>query len=433
MTYQKPSQTIILAVMAITLIAGCSAKKEVQPTATDYPVPTEQPATEAVPLPQQQDVAPDTFSISTGSTECTLTTSAPTEEEKALVASLDPISENDHVFGNPEAKLSVLVYGDLSCPACQQAYLVLEDVVKTFPSDVNLVYRHLPLTSLHPMAMIAAAATEAAAKQGKYFELVKYLYEHQNEWSGLTSEAEFVEWVTSKLVYLDINPDVFAEDVKDQSVYDAIYNETQAHYAEGLTFTPLMVMGGKVFSGYQDLLNLISVQSYNGYTSCPEWVIVDGVDYGAVIKTSFGDVVVDLLEDQAPLAVNNFVFLAKAGYYNNTYFHRVVESAIAQAGDPSNSSYLGPGFTFPDENLASSDYAQPGMVGLANAGNANTNGSQFFITLKPYEGLTGRYTLFGTTDQAGLDILALLTPFVSTWGQTPPAENAILTITITEK
>lgn len=126
----------------------------------------------------------------------------------------------------------------------------------------------------------------------------------------------------------------------------------------------------------------------------PEQVLEDGVDYRAVFCTGAGAVYIDLYEDLTPVTVNNFVFLAQQGYYDNTTFHRVLEDFMAQAGDPTGTGSGGPGYQFQDEPVGFLVFDTPGKLAMANAG-AGTNGSQFFITTAPTPHLNYRHTLFG--------------------------------------
>ncbi len=126
----------------------------------------------------------------------------------------------------------------------------------------------------------------------------------------------------------------------------------------------------------------------------PEIVLEDGVDYRAIFCTGAGAIYVDLLEDYTPLTVNNFVFLAQNGFYNNTTFHRVIEGFMAQGGDPTASGAGGPGYQFADEFLPFLTFDEPGWLAMANAG-PGTNGSQFFITTAPTQHLNARHTIFG--------------------------------------
>lgn len=131
-----------------------------------------------------------------------------------------------------------------------------------------------------------------------------------------------------------------------------------------------------------------------------DWVLEDNVDYRAIFCTDAGPVYVDLFEDFAPITVNNFVFLAQNGFYNNTMFHRVIEEFMAQGGDPTGTGTGGPGYQFQDEFVGFLNFDRPGWLAMANAnrpeqGIVGTNGSQFFITTVPTPHLDFRHTIFG--------------------------------------
>lgn len=126
----------------------------------------------------------------------------------------------------------------------------------------------------------------------------------------------------------------------------------------------------------------------------PEQVLEPGVDYRAVFCTEAGAIYVDLYESQTPLTVNNFVFLAQRGYFNNTMFHRVLANFMAQGGDPTATGSGGPGYRFEDEFLGFLHFDTTGQLAMANAG-PGTNGSQFFITTSAPDWLNYNHTIFG--------------------------------------
>ncbi len=135
------------------------------------------------------------------------------------------------------------------------------------------------------------------------------------------------------------------------------------------------------------------------YTKAEE-VLKSGIDYRAIFCTAVGPIYVDLTEKETPIAVNNFVFLAQNGFYNNTTFHRVIANFMAQGGDPTATGTGGPGYQFNDEIDPSLTFDAPGKLAMANSG-PNTNGSQFFITTAPYPSLDGGYTEFGLVVRGG--------------------------------
>jgi cyclophilin family peptidyl-prolyl cis-trans isomerase len=117
--------------------------------------------------------------------------------------------------------------------------------------------------------------------------------------------------------------------------------------------------------------------------------------YQAIFHTNRGDFTVELFAQQAPVTVNNFVFLARDGFYNGTTFHRVIKGFMAQGGDPTATGTGGPGYKWNDEPGALAlKHDGPGILSMANAGK-NTNGSQFFITFGPTPHLNGKHAVFG--------------------------------------
>jgi peptidyl-prolyl cis-trans isomerase B (cyclophilin B) len=117
--------------------------------------------------------------------------------------------------------------------------------------------------------------------------------------------------------------------------------------------------------------------------------------YVATVNTNQGSVVIELFPKEAPKTVNNFVFLAREGYYDGVIFHRVIESFMIQGGDPTGTGGGGPGYSFEDEFVPSLVFDRSGILAMANSG-PNTNGSQFFITTVPTPHLNQRHTIFGT-------------------------------------
>jgi len=125
--------------------------------------------------------------------------------------------------------------------------------------------------------------------------------------------------------------------------------------------------------------------------------------YTARFKTERGEIVCQLHAAQAPLTVENFVNLARAGFYDGTTFHRVIPGFMAQGGDPTGTGRGGPGYSFRDEFTSELRHDAAGVLSMANAG-ANTNGSQFFLTLGPTPHLDGRHSIFGRVTD-GMDVL----------------------------
>lgn len=131
--------------------------------------------------------------------------------------------------------------------------------------------------------------------------------------------------------------------------------------------------------------------------------IEPGKSYTAVFETSKGNIECQLFAKDAPVTVNNFVFLAREKFYDGTVFHRVINDFMIQGGDPTATGTGGPGYRFADEVKNNPRKHQVGSLSMANAG-PNTNGSQFFITLAPTPWLDGKHAIFGEVVE-GMDVI----------------------------
>ncbi len=170
--------------------------------------------------------------------------------------------------------------------------------------------------------------------------------------------------------------------------------------------------------------------SRNGmYATAPAMTIDPAKTYIATIETEKGNIVAELYASKVPNTVNNFVFLARQGFYDNTTFHRVIAEFMAQAGDPTGTGMGGPGYRFADEFDATLTHDGPGVLSMANSG-ANTNGSQFFITFAATPWLDGKHAVFGKVIE-GLDVLYSISIRDPQTATTPG--DLIKTIRITEK
>jgi cyclophilin family peptidyl-prolyl cis-trans isomerase len=139
------------------------------------------------------------------------------------------------------------------------------------------------------------------------------------------------------------------------------------------------------------------------WAKTPEISLDPNKKYSAVFKTDKGEITVSLYSSKVPRTVNNFVFLAREGFYDNTIFHRVIADFMVQGGDPTGTGMGGPGYKFNDEFDSSLRHSGPGVLSMANAG-PNTNGSQFFITHVATPWLDNKHSVFGQIVK-GLDVL----------------------------
>ena len=164
------------------------------------------------------------------------------------------------------------------------------------------------------------------------------------------------------------------------------------------------------------------------YSSPPELTIDTGKTYKAVITTTKGEIALDLFASEVPNTVNNFVFLAREGFYDNVIFHRVIPGFMIQGGDPTGTGMGGPGYRFNDEPVRRS-YVQ-GTLAMANAG-ANTNGSQFFIMHADFA-LPPNYTIFGQAT-SGQDVVDAIATAPRGANDRPNEPTQILSVEIIEE
>jgi cyclophilin family peptidyl-prolyl cis-trans isomerase len=135
----------------------------------------------------------------------------------------------------------------------------------------------------------------------------------------------------------------------------------------------------------------------------PEMQIDPNKKYKAHMETDNGTMAIELFANKTPKTVNNFVFLAREGFYDGVIFHRVIDNFMVQGGDPAGTGTGGPGYRFEDEFHPSLKHDKQGILSMANAG-PGTNGSQFFITHGPTPHLDNKHSVFGQVVD-GLDVL----------------------------
>jgi cyclophilin family peptidyl-prolyl cis-trans isomerase len=320
---------------------------------------------------------------------------------------------------------------------------LLKRLADAYPQDVQIVYRHFPLPS-HPLSFMAAEAAEAAGAQDKFWEMEALIFENQAAWNAQSS-AEFRKTLSQYAQQIGLDVKQFDEEL-DGGKYKAQVQAAQDLAMQlQISYTPFLLLNGSQFPqgiNYLAYPDLDGVVKYlvelpkKQYKEAPALQIDKNKEYIATMKTDQGDIVVRLFADKAPLAVNNFVFLAKNGWYDGVTFHRVLPDFMAQGGDPTGLGIGGPGYSFPNE-VTGLKFDKEGLIAMANAG-PDTNGSQFFITYGPASQLDAadpvqeaKYTIFGEVIE-GMDVARKLTPRdpeqrPDFWG------SAIKTITIEEK
>jgi cyclophilin family peptidyl-prolyl cis-trans isomerase len=311
---------------------------------------------------------------------------------------------------------------------------VLAALLADHPDDVRIVYRHFPLTT-HDKAALAMQAAEAAGLQGKFWELHNLLFMNRNDWVDLTSE-EFLNWLNQKIDELELDREQFFIDIGSNKLISRAKEAYANNATIGMSGTPFLVINGIPYNGPLDFANLAAtiemiLLEKRQFIDCPPMLIDPDKHYIATLHTEKGNIDIELYADKAPLAVNNFVFLARQGWFDGITFHRVIEGYIAQAGDPSGTGFGGPGYAFSNEISPDLTFDGPGVVGMANAG-PDSNGSQFFITYTAIPRLNGSYTIFGRVI-SGMNVVEQLTVRDPSQSMELPPGDLILGVSIEEK
>lgn len=322
-----------------------------------------------------------------------------------------------HTLGPENAPVTLLLYGDFQCVLCARYARDLEELRARYPDSVRLIWRHLPDMRTHDKAALALQAAEAAAAQGQFWSMHDQLFTHLDQWQAL-SPADFRALLPGYAAIVGLDVGRFEAEL-DAGLYAPMVEVALRDAAEfEIMGAPILLLNGVPYSGRDDLFGLdeavrLELLTLRHFAAAPPLTLEMGASYRATILTERGTIVIDLFSGAAPQAVNNFIFLAQNGWYDNTTFHYVIPGFIAQTGDPSGSGRGGPGYTIPDEHVNGLAFDQAGRVAMAHpAGEANSAGSQFFITmapLAPASEWTGQYTIFGQV-VAGMEIVEALTP-----------------------
>ena len=155
------------------------------------------------------------------------------------------IAPNGHVRGLETATLALVEYGDFQCPACKTYHPIVREVLAAYDGRLKLVFKHFPLTSVHPNAAPAALSAEAAGAQGKFFEMHDILYERQSEWAGLTpahAQEKFISYARQ----LKLDEEKFTEDIKNKELEGIVRAHQEEGIENGVSSTPTFFLNGKI-------------------------------------------------------------------------------------------------------------------------------------------------------------------------------------------
>jgi cyclophilin family peptidyl-prolyl cis-trans isomerase/protein-disulfide isomerase len=334
----------------------------------------------------------------------------PTTEPTPTLRPIDPVSEEDWTRGAANAVVQVLVYSDFQCPYCADLFSVLDEMLRRHPDEFQLVFRHFPLVSIHDKAFIAAQAAEAAGAQRQFWAMHDLLFQTRQEWVELPP-AEFPQWLVNRSLELNLDHDRFEREFLAGD-YAQIVEQDYIHAVEsGIPGTPFIFFNGFLFRLNPTLINMeaavrLELLGQRQFSSPPQFQIDNEKLYFAKIQLEDGVVVIQLLPNDAPKAVSNFIALAQAGWYDDIPIYSVLPDRLVETGDPSGTGFGGPGYSFQDEIRPDLRFDQPGIVAMSSSG-PDTNGSRFFISLSALPELDGSRTIFGRVT-AGLDLLQKL-------------------------
>ena len=368
-------------------------------------------------------------------TDCVAMNAIPTSEadEDSL---FPPVSDADRVLGVENAAVTFTVYCDLQSDGCATLLESLDTLHDEFENDVRVVYRDYPQLENpgHELSGLAAQAVHAARLQGGDWDLQALLFATQTEWGALT-ESAFVAWVADQAATLGMDGEQLQADLQSDALASLPVEAYQTALEIGIPGTPFLLFNHQIYYTAMDLASLrratkLTVLGARQFATCPPSVVDFEKRYLAYLETEYGEVIIQLYPQEAPVAVNNFVFLAREGWFDGVTFHRVVPGLLAQTGDPSGTGLGSPGYFFADEIGDTLLFDKPGVVAMANVG-ADTNGSQFFITYAAAPALNGRYTIFGQVI-AGMDVLAQLSPREEAFGEILPPGDLLLSVRIEE-
>ncbi|HSH03963.1 MAG TPA: peptidylprolyl isomerase [Anaerolineae bacterium] len=312
------------------------------------------------------------------------------------------LSPQNSIIRNEYASIAITLGND-----CELSLAVFDESVEVDPYYDQTYFRRAD-------AYTQCAQEVETAEQDFYYGQALESLQGAREVSG-ESEYWRVDFLTAQ-AYLRLDEQEMAIEAAEQSLETApaeqkgqiegfINNVRAAEQgAEAIESGNVVEVDG----GNERPLAQIEPAARNNIFNAPPPMVIDtSLNYQAVIKTNKGRMQIQLFTEQAPMTVNNFIYLAQQGFYDGTTFHRVIEDFMAQGGDPTGTGTGGPGYRFEDEVDNGLAFDRRGLLAMANSG-PNTNGSQFFITFAPTPWLDGNHTIFGELVM-GDDVLSDIT------------------------
>ena len=161
-----------------------------------------------------------------------------------------PVNKNDHVHGSPHAKIELVEYGDFQCPHCKRAHPILKKIQETLGENLRFVFRHFPISNVHEYAVPAAIASEAAARQNKFWQMHDIIFDRQSQ----LSEDALLDFALE--IGLDISK--FKKDLLDESLAEKVESDFESGMRSGVNGTPSFFINGEKHDGPFDYIFLLS-------------------------------------------------------------------------------------------------------------------------------------------------------------------------------
>ena len=306
--------------------------------------------------------------------------------------------------------MELLVYADFQSPNSALGLADLIEVADRHPEEVQVVFRHFPVLPEYDKDSLAGQAAEAAGRQDLFWEMVRILATRYPEWSVLPPEG-FRQWLSEQAAGVGLDPSAFADDLDRGRFAPLMVEAFQEASAAGIPGVPTVFFNGVPLRMSLNPINLelavrLELLAQDTFEAEPPMAITSSSGYTATLELDEGEVVLQLAPEAAPRAVNSFVFLARAGWFDGMTIFRVEPGTLVETGDPSETGFGDPGYHLPDEIDPAWTFDEAGVVALSSAG-PGSGGSRFLITLQPLPLFNGSRTIFGRVIE-GLDLLANL-------------------------
>lgn len=192
-----------------------------------------------------------------------------------VLLATDQITERDQVKGTAGAPVTLIEYSDFQCPACETYYPMVTRLNEEFGDQLQIAYRHFPLTTIHPNAALAARSTEAAGKQGKFWEMHDILFINQSDWSTGDTRDKIFSYAES----LGIDMNQFEQDIDSDEVKDKIKEDLASGQRAKITGTPTFFLNGQQIANprsYNDFAELIRIELASQASGALDSILEDG-------------------------------------------------------------------------------------------------------------------------------------------------------------